>query len=269
MLDFIWDTKGYFFWLLAISMFCWALERIAPWRPEQRAFRNQFWQDVFWLVFNGHYAGVLLAYLSVWIFSQINQILDLYNLPDPQTLSLLSQIPLWIQFIIYFLISDFIEWGVHNLLHRVSWMWEIHKLHHSIVELDWIGNFRFNWMEIVIYKSIKYLPLVILGVDAQVILWIAVIATFIGHLNHANFRTDWGKLRYIFNSPRLHIWHHDVVLHGNAGQNYAIVFSIWDWLFGTIYYPTEKDAPDRLGFQGIHKFPQDLVPRFIYPFIKI
>ena len=268
MLDFIWDTQGYFFWLIIISIFCGILERIFTWRKEQKVFRTQIWQDYFWLIFNGHFAGMLLAYVTVWLAGQVNQVFSQISLPPPDSLNLLSNTPLWIQFIVYFIFADFIEWIVHNMLHRIPWMWEFHKLHHSIKELDWIGNFRFHWMEIVIYRSFKYFPLVILGINNQVILWIAIVATLIGHLNHANIKTDWGILRYIFNSPRLHVWHHDVVLHGKGGQNFAIVFSIWDWLFKTIYYPQDTESPQKLGFDKIESFPMGIMKRLLYPLIK-
>jgi sterol desaturase/sphingolipid hydroxylase (fatty acid hydroxylase superfamily) len=269
MFDFVWDTRGYFFWLLVVSLFCLVLERIVPWRKDQKMIRSQLGQDIFWLIFNGHFAGILIAFGSVYIFSQFNEYFNLFELPSPESLNLLSESPFIVQFFAYFLLSDFIEWCVHNLLHRIPWLWEFHKLHHSIVELDWIGNFRFHWMEIIVYKSFKYFPLIILGVDGNIILLIAIIATLIGHLNHANVRTDWGILRYIFNSPRLHVWHHDVILHKMGGQNFAIVFSIWDWLFGTMYYPKDKAMPDELGFKDINKFPQNLISRFIYPLNRI
>jgi hypothetical protein len=48
MLQIIWDTRGYFFWLLVVSLTCWTLERISPWRSDQKAFRHQFGQDLFW-----------------------------------------------------------------------------------------------------------------------------------------------------------------------------------------------------------------------------
>jgi len=138
MFDFIWDTRGYFFWLLVISVFCWILERLFPWRKDQKIFRDQIWQDYFWLIFNGHYAGMLVAYLAVWIVGQINQGFNLLDIPGPNTLNILSASPFWLQLVVYFILADFIEWCVHNILHRVSWMWEFHKLHHSIMELDWI-----------------------------------------------------------------------------------------------------------------------------------
>jgi sterol desaturase/sphingolipid hydroxylase (fatty acid hydroxylase superfamily) len=265
MFDFIWDSNGYFFWLLVISLFCWLLERIFPWRKKQNAFRKQIGQDFFWLIFNGHFAGILIAYLTFWIVLQVNGALSLINLTPPEQWNLLYNSPGWLQFIVFFIFSDFIEWGIHNLLHRIQWMWEFHKLHHSIIVMDWIGNFRFHWMEILIYKSIKYLPLVILGVKPQIILTIAIVATLIGHLNHANLKIDYGIFKFVLNSPRFHIWHHDVILQGQHGQNFAIVLSTWDWLFGTAYYPSDIEQPDSLGFENIDKFPKGLIGRLLYP----
>ncbi|MCH8317819.1 MAG: sterol desaturase family protein [Bacteroidetes bacterium] len=267
MLNIIWDTKGYFFWLLIVSLFCWILERIWPWRKQQKAFRKQIWQDLFWLIFNGHYAGILLAFAGVFILKQAYSYLHWFNLPSPESFNLLSGSSLWLQFIVFLLLKDFIEWLIHRLLHRVPLFWEFHKLHHSIEELDWIGNFRFHWMEIIIYKSITYFPLVILGVDGNVILWIAVIGTLIGHLNHSNLKINWGIFRYVLNSSRFHVWHHDVIPEGKYGKNFAIIFSLWDWLFGTAYYPSEEQ-PKKLGFDNMDKYPENLWMRFVYPFWK-
>ena len=68
MLQVIWDTRGYFFWLLVVSAFCLVLERIWPWRKQQKMVRRQFVQDLFWLFFNGHYAGILVAYVAAYLF---------------------------------------------------------------------------------------------------------------------------------------------------------------------------------------------------------
>ena len=98
------------------------------------------------------------------------------------------------QFAVLLVLKDLLEWCVHRLLHRVAWLWQFHKLHHSIAELDWIGNIRFHWMEIVVYKSLPYFPLLVLGIDGQVVLWLAIFSTLIGHLNHSNLKIGWGPL---------------------------------------------------------------------------
>jgi len=268
MLNILWNTRGYFFWLLAVSLFCWILERVVPWRRDQRAFRKQIGQDYFWLVFNGHYAGVLIAYITSYLVQQTNGVFSWWHVPSPASIRLLSGAPLWAQFVILLVVKDFLEWCVHNLLHRVPWLWEFHKLHHSIKELDWIGNMRFHWMEIVVYKGLTYLPLVVLGVDGRVILWMAIFSTLIGHLNHSNLRISWGPLFYVFNSARFHVWHHDIILRGQAGQNFGVIFSAWDWLLGTAYMPKDKEQPDALGFEKMDEYPDGLLRRLVYPLMK-
>ena len=51
----------YYFWLVGVSLLVFVLERIFTWRSEQTVFRAGITQDLFWLVFNGHYLGVVLA----------------------------------------------------------------------------------------------------------------------------------------------------------------------------------------------------------------
>ena len=37
----------YYFWLVLVSLGCFLLERVAPWRREQKAFRRGILQDLF------------------------------------------------------------------------------------------------------------------------------------------------------------------------------------------------------------------------------
>jgi sterol desaturase/sphingolipid hydroxylase (fatty acid hydroxylase superfamily) len=265
MLSIIWDTRGYFFWLLMVSLFCWILERVAPWRAQQRAFRPQIWQDFFWLVFNGHYAGVAISFAASRLLHWLVSLVPGWNLPSVESIHLLSAAPLWAQFVVFLVLKDFLEYFVHILLHRAPLLWKFHKLHHSIEQLDWIGNMRFHWMEIVVYKGLTFLPLVVLGVQGKVILWIAVVTTLVGHLNHSNLNFDWGPLRRVVNSPRMHVWHHDVILRGEYGKNFGVVFCGWDWLFGTAYLPFDRSQPEKLGFENMEQYPQNVLRRLVYP----
>jgi sterol desaturase/sphingolipid hydroxylase (fatty acid hydroxylase superfamily) len=259
----------YYFWLTGISLLSLGLERIRPWRKQQKVIRKGIWQDLFWLVFNGHYLGIIFAlvtgHIIVWMNGQLSQL----GVPTPESLALAANWPLWVQFTVFFIVKDFVEWNIHRLLHNVPALWEFHKLHHSIEELDWIGNFRFHWGEIIVYKTLSYLPLVIFGVDGYVILVIAIIWTLVQNLNHSNLYINWGPFRYVLNSPRMHVWHHDVELHGRGGQNFGIVLSVWDWLFGTAYWPKDHDQPQRLGFAGMESYPRSLLGRLLYPFSKL
>ena len=228
--------------------------------------RRGFGQDLFWLVFNGHYLGLVLAMGTGRLVTWMNGALHDLGLPVPESLALLSGAPLWLQFVLFLVIKDFVEWNIHRLLHNVPWLWELHKLHHSIEQLDWIGNFRFHWGEIIVYKTLSYLPLVILGVDHRVLFAIALLWTVMLDVNHANVPFSWGPLRYVLNSPKMHVWHHDIELHGKGGQNFGQLLSVWDWLFGTVYWPRDREHPDELGFEGIESYPQGVLGRMIFPF---
>ena len=257
----------YWFWLAVVSALCFLLERLAPWRRDQPVFRPQLGQDLFWLIFNGHFLGLAMAQASGTLVLWLNARLGSAGLAAPDTLMWVHGLPLWIQFFVFLVLKDFVEWCIHNLLHRVPWLWEFHKLHHSITQLDWIGNFRFHWAEVVVYKTLTYLPLVVLGVDPRVILWVAITGTLIGHLNHSNLAISWGPLRYLINSPRMHVWHHDMILRGQYGQNFGIVLSLWDWVFGTAYMPEAQ--PKELGFEQMELFPSSLAGRFFYPLTRL
>jgi sterol desaturase/sphingolipid hydroxylase (fatty acid hydroxylase superfamily) len=93
-----------------------------------------------------------------------------------------------------------------------------------------------------------------------------LIALTIGHLNHANFYLPLGPLRYIFNSPQMHIWHHAEKLpKGSYGVNYGISLSVWDYLFGTVWMPADgRDVA--LGFDNIDKFPTTFWGQVTAPF---
>ena len=232
--------------------------------------RRQFAQDLFWLFFNGHYAGVLVANAAAFLLVFAMPAID-----QARSVRLAAASPIWLQFLTFLVVKDFLEWCVHNLLHRVPWLWEFHKVHHSIEELDWIGNFRFHWMEIVVYQGITYLPLVIFGVSGPVILAVAIFSTLVGHLNHSNLNISWGPLRFVLNSSRMHVWHHDHdwPAHRPTGVNFGIVLSVWDWIFGTAYWPSVDESPEQqprgFGFPGMAAFPRSLAGRLLYPISRI
>lgn len=252
------DTKSYFFWLLIVSLIFFVLERVLPRRPAQPALRPAVGQDLFWLVWNGQYAGILLAFV-------VDRVLwPLTGHTPPRVESVLSAWPVPVQFLVLLVVSDFLDWCVHNLLHRVPVLWIFHRLHHSVDTMDFLANFRFHWMEVVIYKLLKFMPLLWFGVPHHVALSLAVFTTAFGHFNHSNLRLEWpGPLRYILSSPGYHLWHHARLNAGDHGRNFAVVFSLWDTLFGAARFTVAP--PRRLGFAGRSRFPRSIPARLLYP----
>lgn len=107
-----------------------------------------------------------------------------------------------------------------------------------------------------------------IGIGLSQIFWVGLVKTLIGHLNHANIDINYGPLKYIFNNPRMHIWHHSKVLpDGKNGVNYGISLSIWDYLFKTAWIP--KSGRDiELGFDDVENFPKGFLGQIKAPFLR-
>ncbi len=254
----IWN-QPYWVYLGVISLAFLALERIRPWR-KQKTLREGFDTDLLYLAFNGYVLALLLAPAAALITPRI----EAFIVPSLGRAHI-AEWPLWAQGLVVFFIVDLMKWSIHVTLHRVGFLWKIHRVHHSIVDMDWIGNMRFHWLEIVIYDGALYLPLLLLGMDWRVLFVSALFSTVMGHFNHSNLQVSLGPLKYLLNHPGMHIWHHDYDLRYSAGCNFGINLSLWDWIFRTAYLPIEEDQPKRLGFRGIERFESGFVAQQLFP----
>ena len=248
--------------LALASLFILTLERIAPAR-DQKLWRPGFGWDVVYLLFNGHVLGVGLALVAAY---SVDPLLRITGLENTLQLHITSDWPFWLQLGVALVLLDLVQFGIHVMLHKVPFLWQFHQVHHSVVDgqMDWIVSFRFHWAEVVVYKTLQYVPLALLGFSGEVLFANAVLGTLAGHFNHANLRIDPGPLRYVFNSPKMHLWHHDLGEHPPC--NFGIVFSVWDWLFGTAWLP--ESPPRHLGFGEVNTMPPDFFRRSVWPWIR-
>lgn len=266
ILNFSWHN--YFYWLILISLLVYLLEIIFPWRKNQPKIRKDFWLDMFYMFFNFFLFSLIVYHALSNVFVELfNNGLAKIGIENLVALNVAS-LPNWTQYLLLFVISDFIQWSTHVMLHRVPFLWNFHKVHHSVEQMGFAAHFRFHWMETIIYKSILYIPLAMIGfgLDDLFIVYATTIA--IGHLNHANLFLPLGPLKYIFNNPQMHIWHHAYEIpEGTYGVNYGLSLSIWDYIFKTNYIPHNgKDI--RLGFKKVEKFPKGFFQQMFFPFKK-
>jgi sterol desaturase/sphingolipid hydroxylase (fatty acid hydroxylase superfamily) len=251
-------------WLVVISLAFVALERVLPWR-RQALLRPGWARDLGFLAVNGHLFSLATAALNGWLALEATRLLQRAGLRLGG--SPIASWPFWAQFAAFLVVSDFLQWCVHNLLHRVPLLWTFHKVHHAITTMDFVGSFRFHWMEIVVYKSLQWLPLALLGASGEAAFAVAVLSTIWGDLNHANLNVGLGPLGYVFNGPRMHLWHHDQSDEGGLAKNFAVVLSVWDFLFRTAYWPRDR-SPVRLGYPGDLEMPQGLLGELLWPLAR-
>lgn len=259
--------SNYFWGLTAISLIVWLLEIAFPWRKDQKIFRRDFWLDAFYMYFNFFIFAIVITgvydLLGVF-FADIGITAKSLALID------MSNWSMGLQLLVFFIILDFVQWFTHVLLHRYEVLWRFHKVHHSVKEMGFAAHLRYHWMENILYKPLKTFGVMILGgfePEQAYIVHFAAIA--IGHLNHANIKITWGPLKYIFNNPVMHLYHHVKALPENHshGINFGISLSLWDYIFKTNYVP-EDSGTIELGFPNDEKFPQHFFEQITYGFGK-
>ncbi|MDN5201029.1 sterol desaturase family protein [Fulvivirgaceae bacterium BMA10] len=259
--------KNYFYWLIGVSLFFFLLELIKPWRQKQAKFRKDFWLDFFYMFFNFFlFSLIIYNAASMVVVDLFKDFLALFGIRNLVAL----QVETWpkiLQLLVMFVVRDFIQWWVHRLLHRSAFLWEFHKVHHSVLQMGFAAHLRYHWMENVVYRSLEYIPLAMIGFGIDDFFLVHIFTLAIGHFNHSNLKLNLGPLKYIFNNPQMHIWHHahDLPSEKHYGVNFGITLSLWDYLWGTDYIPKDgRDIP--LGFPGVEDYPKTFIAQNLHGF---
>ena len=180
--------KSYFWWLILVSFFFFLLEVVIPWRKKQPVMRKDFWLDGFYMFFN-------FFIFSLIIYNAASDVIvNLFNDGisaitggfDLQKVNPMNSWPIWSILLVGFVVRDFVQWWIHRLLHRSDTLWEFHKVHHSVQEMGFAAHLRYHWMENVVYRSIEYVPLALLGIGLHDFFIIHIFTLAWGHFNHSN-----------------------------------------------------------------------------------
>ncbi|GHB58813.1 sterol desaturase family protein [Persicitalea jodogahamensis] len=258
---------NYFYWLFGASLVIWLLEVLFPWRKNQPLVRQDFWMDAFYMFWN-YFLFSLIAYnaLSMVGVELFNDFLGVFGITNTVAIEVAS-LPGWLQLVLIFVLRDFMQWNIHRLLHHVPWMWEFHKVHHSVDEMGFGALLRYHFVENIIYRTLEYLPLAMIGFGIKDFFIVHIFTLVTGQLGHANLYIPLGKVKYFLNGPQMHLWHHAKEMPEShpTGFNYGITLSVWDYLFKTDYWPG-NDEYLPVGLPEEEAFPKDFVGQMVRPF---
>lgn len=259
-----WYTN-YFWGLVLISLLVWLLEIVFPWRKSQGIIRKDFWLDGFYMFFNffifsvainGFYQLISLFFQQLGVSEKSLAILNL------------SALPMLVQLFVFFVVLDFVQWLTHIMLHRFSFLWKFHQVHHSVKEMGFSAHLRYHWMENILYKPLKTFGVMLLGgFEPEQAYIVHFIAISIGHFNHSNIKITWGPFKYLINNPVMHLYHHAYHFpeeHPN-GVNFGISLSVWDYIFKTNHI-AEDSGTIKLGFPGDDQMPKNFMGQLKYGF---
>jgi sterol desaturase/sphingolipid hydroxylase (fatty acid hydroxylase superfamily) len=160
--------------------------------------------------------------------------------------------PSWLEFVLALLLLDLAIYWQHRLLHTLSWLWPLHRVHHTDVTLDATSALRFHPFEIVLSLAIKVALVVALGIAPAAVLVFEILLSSFALVTHANLalppRMD-RVVRWLLVTPTMHRIHHSV--HGEEQRsNYGFNLSLWDRVFGS-YSAGHRDPALRIGVAGV------------------
>lgn len=232
--------------LWVIFIITW--ERVSPYRKGLKFFREGFWIDLVW------YTLIQSYFLKILIFDYI--IAPVQHHFDWSSFQFVTHWPIAVQVLFFLVTHDLYIYLFHRLQHRSKFLWRTHEAHHSGKEVDFLSGSRSHIIEIIINQTIEFAPIIILGADPAVIPIKALLDAMFGMFIHANVNVKLGKLKYILNTPELHLWHHAnyiEVFHAN----FATKFAIWDHLFGSAYDPGHPPGNERENWGLGYEYPKD------------
>jgi sterol desaturase/sphingolipid hydroxylase (fatty acid hydroxylase superfamily) len=162
--------------------------------------------------------------------------------------------PVFLQLCLAMCVSGFGEYWAHRMMHRVPLLWRFHATHHSPDRLYFLNASRFHPIDAGILYILFFVPILVLGVDPQIVMlqtiWIAVHGLY----QHCNIQLYLGPLNWVFSMAELHRWHHSLTPE-EANRNFGNNILIWDIVFGTVYWPRNRAASATVGLHDMPNFP--------------
>ena len=165
------------------------LERLLPIHPEQRMIRGQWFNDLFYFLFNGFVVRFGFVALAGAVMVGYRQIVP------AETFAWVTALPLWVQVPAVLVIADIGYYIAHRTSHAVPFLWKFHAVHHSIEEMDWLATHRVHPVDQIFSSMLSLLPIYFLGFSMGSILIFQAIYTFHSVLVHSNVRLNFGPLK--------------------------------------------------------------------------
>jgi len=143
----------------------------------------------------------------------------------------------FVSFLVYLVIIDFTMYWIHRAQHQFGFWWALHALHHSQREMTFWTDDRNHLLDMVFTDAVLALVALAVGVPPGQFVLLVAVSRALESLAHANVRMSFGRVgEWILVSPRFHRVHHAIGL-GHEGEklgcNFAVLFPVWDHLFGT------------------------------------
>jgi len=219
------------------------------WRPVERV-RDAagIWVDVLYTVIHR------LGLFRVAMFFSVEPLLDevfgqasVWGLNGIQLDGLLAPLwpgvsdTAWASFIVYLLVFDLLDYGIHRGQHQVNRWWALHAVHHSQRTMTMWSDNRNHLLDDLLRDVLIAFTARAIGVPPGQFVALVAVTQLVESFSHANLRLSFGWLgERLLVSPRFHRQHHAIGIGHESdgpgtlgGCNFAVLFPVWDIFFGT------------------------------------
>lgn len=147
-----------------------------------------------------------------------------------------------LQFALLAIVADFFLYWGHRIQHQYEFLWKrFHSRHHQLLTTTPIGSAFIDEVDVTLQASLPLL-LANLIVQPQCLTYLLYISFHVSNnvLNHSGLNDclwlDFVTLKRLpFRAKnKHHDLHHRYGNYGKNAKNYAEMFVIWDYLFGTL-----------------------------------
>lgn len=171
-----------------------------------------------------------------WVFG----IKQLFNIEGPVVVLVFT--------LVLFLFDDFTRFLLHYGMHKIPFLWEFHKVHHSALVLTPLTVYRSHPIESFLYAcrmgiaqgcavGICYFlfgPTLSMADILGANVFIFLFNIMGSNLRHSHVKWRWGNvIERWFISPLQHQIHHSRQVRFHD-KNFGTALAIWDRLFGTL-----------------------------------
>lgn len=230
--------------LVQITVLYAILRPLEAWLPVERwADRRSVGVDVLYTFL--HRLGLFSLALFFFLDPLVDRIAGTLRLEGVSHFNLddlwpgVTSIPL-VSFVLYLVVLDLFNYWVHRGQHRLRWWWALHSLHHSQRQMSLWADDRNHLLDDLLRDTILALIALFIGVQPSQFVLLLIATRSLETLQHANLKLSFGRWGdRLLVSPRFHRRHH-AIGDGHEGAyrgcNFAVLFPIWDVVFGSVNF---------------------------------
>jgi sterol desaturase/sphingolipid hydroxylase (fatty acid hydroxylase superfamily) len=241
------------------------VEQLLPRRPEANLLRDrQSWNDVGHGLLFTFFGRPVAAAISVGAIALLadgagavgftGAFPEVWPQAQPFVLQLALALAVW----------SFSDYWVHRAMHTFDWLWWFHSIHHDTPQMHVLKSGRLHIGEEVVSFLLKPIPLLLLGVPGEMLVWVGLWTVFDGNLVHSNVDQRFPRWAHYF-MPTVHLHYiHHAANRRLQDSNYSGSTPNWDVLFGTFSHPA-RNPVERLGIEQSY-VPQGFLAQVVAPF---